>query len=105
VKIWAGLLAGLGLMLACSWTSAPPPKFSGRDLAHRLGCLACHSLGGQGGAIASPLDGVGARLSPGELSIMLTHPRQLRPKVKMPSYAYLRPQEQQALIEFLLSLK
>ena len=105
MKIWAGLLAGLGLMLACSWTSAPPQEFSGRDLAHRLGCFACHSLGGQGGAIASPLDGVGARLSPGELSIMLTHPRQLRPKVKMPSYAYLRPQEQQALIEFLLSLK
>jgi hypothetical protein len=73
------------------------------DLAGRLGCFACHSLHGHGGNLAAPLDGVGARLSPHKLHIALTYPRQLR--AKMPSYAYLPAIEQEALVNYMESLR
>ncbi len=92
------LLAGCG-----SRTQTQAPQ--GAELAGRLGCLACHALQGQGGKIALPLDGVGARLPPQELGVALTYPRQRHPGAKMPSYAYLPPQEQTALVKYLESLK
>lgn len=92
------LLAGSG-----SWGQAPEPRIP--DLARRLGCFACHALNGAGGNLALPLDGVGARLAPQKLQIALTYPRQLHPGAKMPSYAYLPPQEQEALVKYMESLK
>ncbi len=97
-----GLLA---LLLAGSWgwgQTQERPRF---DLAKRLGCFACHALHGHGGNLAAPLDGAGARLSPQQLQKALTYPRQLHPSAKMPSYAYLPPAEQEALVKYLESLK
>lgn len=75
------------------------------DLAARLGCFACHAVQGEGGNLALPLDGVGSRLSPPQLQIALTYPRQLHPGAKMPSYAYLPLQEQNILVKFMEGLK
>ncbi|MHB9073677.1 MAG: c-type cytochrome [Desulfobaccales bacterium] len=75
------------------------------DLARRLGCFACHVLNGEGGNLAASLDGVGTRLSREQLQIALTYPRQLHPGAKMPSYAYLPPSEQEALVKFMEGLK
>lgn len=100
------LLALLPLLLlagSLSWGQTPERQIP--DLASRLGCFACHALQGQGGNLAPPLDGVGARLSPQKLQIALTHPRQLHPGAKMPSYAYLPPQEQEVLVKYMESLK
>jgi mono/diheme cytochrome c family protein len=94
----AFLLAGAG-----SRTQAQGPQ--GADLAARLGCLACHAHNGPGGKLAAPLDGVGARLTAGELALVIAYPRQRHPGAKMPSYAYLPPAEQAALVEFLQTLK
>lgn len=99
------LLAGLGLSLAVCLSSASGQEFKGADLAPRLGCWACHSLQGSGGVQASRLEGIGRRLSLADLQKILTYPRQVHPGAKMPSYAYLRPAEQQALLDFLGSLK
>jgi mono/diheme cytochrome c family protein len=99
----------LGLALACllayagSRVQAQGPQ--GPELAGRLGCLACHSLKGQGGKLAPPLDGVGGRLTTRELGIALAYPRQRHPRAKMPSYAYLPPTEQEAVVKFLETLK
>jgi hypothetical protein len=92
------LLAGMR-----SWGQATPNRVP--DLAQRLGCFACHSLKGRGGKLAALLDGVGGRLSAKELGKALTHPRQLHPAARMPSYAYLPPAEQKMLLKFLESLK
>ncbi len=92
------LLTGSG-----SWGQGQKPRIP--DLASHLGCFACHSLNGAGGSLALPLDGVGARLSPQKLQIALTYPRQLHPGAKMPSYAYLPPQEQEALVKYMERLK
>ena len=99
----------MGLALACllasvgSRAQAQGPQ--GLELAGRLGCLACHSLQGQGGKLAAPLDGVGGRLTTRELAIALAYPRQPHPHARMPSYAYLPPAEQAVLVNFLETLK
>jgi cbb3-type cytochrome oxidase cytochrome c subunit len=55
--------------------------------------------------MGSPLDFIGARLSPEDLQIVLTHPRRRHPQAKMPSYAHLRPWEMEAMVEYLTGLK
>jgi cbb3-type cytochrome oxidase cytochrome c subunit len=102
VKWWPGIL---GLILLGSCSAAPALGPAGADLARRLGCFACHSHQGQGGTIAAPLDGIGARLSRESLAIMLTYPRRLHPGAKMPSYAYVPLEERRALEKFLSALK
>jgi mono/diheme cytochrome c family protein len=100
--LWGGVLA-LFLAVSASWgqTQAHPRL----DLAERLGCFACHALDGHGGNLAAPLDGIGARLRPPQLQQALTYPRQLHPLAQMPSYAYLPPAEQEALLKYLEGLK
>ena len=99
----------MGLALACllagagSRAQAQGPQ--GPELAGRLGCLACHSLKGQGGKLAAPLDGVGGRLTTRELAIALAYPRQRHPRAQMPSYAYLPPWSRTILVKFLETLK
>lgn len=100
----------LGLALACLLAACPGSRAQaqgpqGADLAGRLGCLACHAPNRTGSKLAAPLDGVGGRLTARELAIAITYPRQRHPRAKMPSYAYLPPMEQAALVEFLQTLK
>jgi cbb3-type cytochrome oxidase cytochrome c subunit len=96
-------LTAMTLGTTGSWGQAL--ETHGLDLARRLGCFACHSLQGQGGDLAAPLDGIGVRLSPQKLQTAITAPRRLCPQAKMPSYAYLPPAEQEALVKYLESLK
>jgi mono/diheme cytochrome c family protein len=95
----------LAFLLACHGSRAQVQGPQGAELAGRLGCLACHARQGQGSKLAGPLDGVGARLTAGELALAIAYPRQRHPRAKMPSYAYLPPMEQAALVEFLKTLK
>lgn len=71
-----------------------------QELSGRLNCLACHSLAGQGGKRAPAWDGLGNRLSAADLRRRLCQPSSRR----MPSFAFLRPQELEALIAHLQSL-
>jgi mono/diheme cytochrome c family protein len=105
LRIALTLGLALGAVLACSWVAAPAPETPGADLARRLGCLACHAPAGSPPGPAIPLAGVGARLTPTQLRLALTLPRRLHPRAKMPSYAYLPPPEQEALVRYLESLK
>ncbi len=95
----------MALILMPSFAPLWGGDISGPDLAGRLGCFACHALHGQGGKNASPLDHIGSRLTPGDLKIALTHPRRRLPGAKMPNYDYLRPEELQALLRYLRSLR
>ena len=98
--------AVLAVLLACFCAGAQTSKEPrGADLARRLGCFTCHSQPGQGVNCAAPLNGIGARLSPQKLRLAITFPRQLHPGAKMPSYAYLPPEEQEALVNFLKTLR
>ena len=77
----------------------------GAELAGRLGCLACHGLNKSGPKPATAFDGIGARLTAAELALSIAYPRRRHPRARMPSYAYLPPAEQAALVEFLQSLR
>ena len=105
MRIPAAMGLALAFLLACPGSRAQAQGPQGAELAGRLGCLACHALNGPGGKLAAPLDGVGARLTAGEVAISLAYPRQRHPRAKMPSYAYLPPAEQAALVKFLQTLK
>ena len=105
MKIPVAMGLALACLLAYAGGRAQAQGPQGLDLAGRLGCLACHSLKGQGGKLAAPLDGVGGRLTTRELGTALAYPRQRHPRAQMPSYAYLPPMEQEALVQFLETLK
>jgi cytochrome c2 len=105
LRIFAVLGGLLAILLASSWGWGQTQEQPCLDLAKRLGCFACHALRGHGGNLAGPLDGIGARLSQQQLQKVLTYPRQLHPLAKMPSYAYLPSTEQEALVNYLKSLK
>jgi mono/diheme cytochrome c family protein len=94
----------LVLLLGCPWGCVQAQDSRGVSLAGRLGCLVCHAPPGPGSR-AAPLTGVGRRLTARELRLALTAPRQLHPGAAMPSYAYLPPAEQEALVQYLQSLK
>lgn len=92
----------IALALAAMFPATPAPaqEMAGKELVGRLGCLACHSLGGQGGRKAPAWDGLGARRSPQAIRTQLTHPKSRR----MPSFAFLRPGELDALVAYLSGL-
>ena len=98
-------LALVFLLAAGPGSQAQTHGPQGAELAGRLGCLACHVLNGPEAKLAAPLNGMGSRLTAAELALSIAYPRQRHPRAKMPSYAYLPPAEQAALVAFLQTLK
>ncbi|MCL6620847.1 MAG: cytochrome c [Syntrophobacterales bacterium] len=94
------LVGTVAAALVLAATSGWPQDLPGEELAARLGCRACHAWQGVGGARAPALDGVGRRKSRPDLERQLTS----TPSRRMPSFAYLRPQDWQALLTFLEGL-
>lgn len=99
--------AAMGLALALLLAAGPGSRAQtrGAELAERLGCLACHALKRPEARAAAAFDGIGTRLTAAELALSIAYPRRRHPGAKMPSYAYLPPAEQAALVEFLQSFK
>ncbi len=67
-------------------------------------CIACHSLGGQGGAVGPALDGVGARRDAAYLQQWLTNPPGVKPDARMPKLPLSSGQIDE-LVAFLSHLK
>jgi nitric oxide reductase subunit C len=63
--------------LAKAPASTPPAMFG-------TVCIACHSVGGQGGAVGPALDGVALRKTPEELDRWLADPAAFKPGTAMP---------------------
>ena len=78
-------------------TSAQPAYFS-------TICIACHAVGGAGGAIGPALDGVGSRLTAMELDRWLADPPSVKPGTAMPQLN-LPDATRSELVEWLASLK
>jgi mono/diheme cytochrome c family protein len=93
------LAAGLAL-LACFTLPPASADPAGKELVDRLGCLSCHSLQGKGGRRAPAWDGVGARLTPAAIQKQIVSPRG-----RMPSFAQLKPEELEALTQYLAGSK
>jgi menaquinol-cytochrome c reductase cytochrome b/c subunit len=73
---------------------------AGRQVVAQSGCLACHAIGENGGAIGPDLTDVGSRLP--RQAILRTL---INPTSPMPRYADLPKDKTDALVEFLAQLK
>lgn len=98
MKKWIIFLSGLMLALAFSAVQAQEP--SGPDLVKRLGCLGCHTLDGQGRNRGPSWDGLGNRMAPEAIKKQM-----VSPQGKMPNFAHLKPEELNALVQYLSGLK
>ncbi len=94
------MLVVCSLLAGAALTPAAGASPSGKDLVDRLGCLGCHSLQGQGRNRGPAWDGLGARLTPEAIKKQI-----LTPRGRMPSFAQIRPEELEALVEYLSGLK
>jgi mono/diheme cytochrome c family protein len=94
------LLLGCCLLAGGALTQAAAASPSSKDLVDRLGCLGCHSLKGQGRDRGPAWDGLGTRLTPEAIKKQI-----LTPQGRMPSFAQIRPEELEALVDYLAALK
>lgn len=67
-------------------------------------CIACHSLGGNGGNVGPALDHVGSKFDAAYLTKWIADPQSVKPDTKMPQLG-LSGQEQSEVVQFLASLK
>ena len=65
-------------------TDSSVARRSDRPLVFNQMCIACHALGGQGGAVGPALDGVGGRLDADYIKRWLTDPFAIKPNSLMP---------------------
>lgn len=89
---------GVILILSLSYGNAQGPP--GEDLVKRLNCLGCHSLSGKGGDRGPPWDGMGQRLSSEAIKKQI-----VSPQGRMPNFAHLKPEELDALVQYLSGLQ
>jgi len=75
----------------------------GEQLYERLGCRACHIVGGQGGYVGPDLSDSGRRLKAGWTKAWLQQPEHWKPGTLQPDYG-LDEDESTALTAYLMSL-
>ena len=109
------LFAGVVIVVAALATNAgaqdPALIKKGQDVYNAQKCAVCHSVAGKGGK-ASPLDGVGAKLSADDIKQWITHPKEAAAKANstkkppMPAkYGTLPAADVDALVAYMASLK
>ena len=67
-------------------------------------CVACHSVGGQGGNVGPALDHVATRFTPEKLDAWLANPQAVKPGTAMPDLK-LAGNERQELVRWLMTLQ
>lgn len=80
-------------------------KQKGEIIYKAQGCDGCHKIQGIGGTIGPVLDKVGAKRDSQWLHSQLENPKANNPKSLMPSFTHLKENEEEALIQYLSSLK
>ena len=73
---------------------------AGKQVVAQSGCLACHKIGENGGALGPNLTKIGGRLARQAIARTL-----INPTAPMPSYKELPTAKRDALVEFLAQLK
>ncbi len=76
----------------------------GKQVYTEQRCQRCHSIAGAGNR-RYPLDGIGSRLTAGEIRKWIVAPREMNPKVSKRAYDKLPAADLEALVVYLQSLK
>jgi mono/diheme cytochrome c family protein len=102
------LAAGLAMS---GFAAAQDAAKRGQEVYTAQKCQVCHSIAGKGGK-ASPLDGVGAKLSADDIREWITHPKDAATKAKstkkppmQDKYSKLPAADIDALVAYMQSLK
>jgi ubiquinol-cytochrome c reductase cytochrome b subunit len=110
-------LAGVWVLTALAYSSTPPSvvvehgavltsqQLRGRQLIVQQGCMSCHVIGGQGAHKGPPLDGVGTRMTAGDIHFFMEKPRAFNPAASMASVIPpLTHEDVEAITQYLLTL-
>ena len=81
-----------------------PSAGVGQRLFEQKGCIGCHSIAGNGGAIGPALDDVGLRRSPEWMIQHFRDPKAVSPSTVMPQFGFTED-EARALTDFLVHLR
>ncbi|MFI5347592.1 MAG: c-type cytochrome [Elusimicrobiota bacterium] len=94
------------LLAALSACSLQPPTgpVAGKAYFGQVGCVTCHRVGGEGGAVGPDLTTVGFRHSPAWLDQWLRNPAAWNPGTLMPN-KQLSPAARSAIVSYLATLK
>jgi mono/diheme cytochrome c family protein len=113
-RVFGSLVAVAGLVLVAGSVFAgaarAPVTATGEEVYASQKCSVCHSVDGKGNK-KYPLDGVGSRLSEEDIREWLLNPdaqqakKGARPLMRMPSYRSLPPEDVDALVGYVKSLK
>lgn len=99
---WAAITtsAGIVALVAAFAAMRPVATTSGAAVYERLGCPACHSLGGRGNP-ALPLDDARHRLDRDALRTWIVAPQRMKPGVRKPAYDRVPASDVDAVVAFL----
>jgi mono/diheme cytochrome c family protein len=103
--LWCGLTAWLlvgGSGAVQAGDAAPIER--GKEVYQAQRCATCHAIAGVGNK-RHPLDDVGSRLTPDAIRKWIVAPKEMDPKVRKKAYDKLPPEELDALVAYLESLK
>lgn len=76
----------------------------GKEVYSAQRCQMCHSIAGKGNP-KTPLDDVGGKLRPEEIRKYIVSPKEVKADSKMKAFPDLKPEELDALVAYLSSLK
>jgi ubiquinol-cytochrome c reductase cytochrome b subunit len=110
-------VAGIAVLTVLAYNSTPPSvvvehgtvltsqQLRGRQLIVQQGCNSCHVVGGQGARKGPPLDGIGQRLTAGDIHFFMEKPKAFNPAASMmPVIPPLTHEDVEAITQYLLTL-
>lgn len=111
------ILVGTAGLTVLAYESTPPSvvvergsvltsqQLRGRQLIAQQGCTSCHVIGGQGAHKGPPLDGVGERMTAGDIHFFMENPKALNPAASMPPVIPpMTHEDVEAITQYLLTL-
>jgi mono/diheme cytochrome c family protein len=108
---WLTTMFAFAAAMGLCRTAAAQDAKKGQEVYTAQKCQTCHSIAGKGGK-ASPLDGVGGKLSADDIRQWITHPKEAAAKANstkkppMPAkYASLPAADLDSLVAYMASLK
>jgi mono/diheme cytochrome c family protein len=112
----AFVVVGIAVSMGAVRAQSPDPKKveAGKAAFETQKCGTCHAIAGKGGKLASPLDGVGKKLTEADLKKWLTAPAEMEAKLpKKPPMLMstamkskkLTEADVDALVAYMLTLK
>ena len=94
-----------GMAPAASAVASDPQIAQGKQVFTSQSCVVCHGENGMGTAMAIKLIGIGQKLTPEQLTMLIRHPNAKMTAGGMPSFNTLPDAQMKALIDYLDSLK